>query len=436
MAESGRPETPEGQHGNVRVTPQKQAMQKQQPDANGKLRWQDTNDNDGTLRWRTARSGEKAQRWEAATYYKSADGKRKLLRVIGDSKAAAQQNLQAKIDQEKQHTGLSGQYQPNMLVRQAAEKWFTSWRNNKTLATVEQYERAIRLHVNPYAGSLKLRKWNVVSRLEAWLQEVADNHGVGAAKTAKTVARNILNAAVRDDALPSNKITELRGHTQPSPGSPGDKQLEDKKRALTPQEWERLIATARNSERWQHNQLDDILVYLIHTGVRRQELIDQTWADIHLNAKTPWLHVPGTKSSRAPRDIAITPDLANLLHQRAKRYGTEGLLFPRVGKIDHTAKPSPHEPRDGRNLLRLTKLCATEAGLVDPNETETWVDVHTTRHTCATWMHHSGITPAIAAGRLGQSVDTYIKNYVDDKPSIETQRQALAANPLQLLSAP
>jgi integrase len=136
-------------------------------------------------------------------------------------------------------------------------------------------------------------------------------------------------------------------------------------RWLTIEEEKRL---SKCSPEW----LRDIIIFAIHTGFRRSEIIDLTWSQIDFQRRT----ITITKQKNNCIDtVPINETVVCLLKKRldSKIIGTE-LVFPsQVGT-----------KRDGMNLLRSFHLARSKAGIEK-------LRFHDLRHTFATRLVQKGV---------------------------------------------
>ena len=126
---------------------------------------------------------------------------------------------------------------------------------------------------------------------------------------------------------------------------------------------------------------------LASTGLRISEAIGLRWSDLVLAGETPHVHVKraivkgvvvAPKSRHGARVIALTPELASMLAAyRPRDAADDAFLFPgREGA-----------PSDQGSLRRRVLVPAAErAGLAG-------VGFHTLRHTCASMLIESGLSP-------------------------------------------
>jgi integrase len=126
---------------------------------------------------------------------------------------------------------------------------------------------------------------------------------------------------------------------------------------------------------------------LAATGLRISEAIGLRWSDFVLDGRTPHLHVKraivkgaivAPKSRHGARPIPLTPDLAAMLRaHRPRGTADDAFVFPgREGAASD----------QGSRRRRVLVPAAERAGL-------TGVGFHTLRHTCASMLIESGLSP-------------------------------------------
>lgn len=243
---------------------------------------------------------------------------------------------------------------------------------------------------------LTLREVNRVGTIERYLQGIADNHGPGAAKTARTVLSGILSEAVRQGVLPHNACRDVRPATPITPKPTSS----DTDRAFTRAEREVVLAVADRDDG--ASDTSDLIHFLAGTGCRISEALHCVdWADVDLdNPHGPRVHVRGTKTDSADRVLPLPPWLVDRLRRRGHRFGTRGLLF---GVTRYPSKLG--RPRDKRNVTRTITTRMTAAGMP-------WATSHTFRRTVATWMDEAGAPLAEIANQLGHANVSVTASYL------------------------
>lgn len=153
-----------------------------------------------------------------------------------------------------------------------------------------------------------------------------------------------------------------------------------KRRALTDDEMRRLLEVAGRRR----------VVYLAaaHTGLRRSELRNLLWDDVHLESPKPFVDVPASTAKNGKRAfLPLTDELADAL-RKLKPDGVSPSrrvfhrLVPRMDtfKRDLGKVGIPFEDRQGRRA-----------------------DFHALRHTCATNLHRGKVGARIAMSFMRHS---------------------------------
>jgi integrase len=336
-------------------------------------------------RWITAPQGTKAQRWRARTKFRDSDGQLRDVERYGPTRAKAEARLKLALADRTAPTQ-GGPMRASMSLQDAGELWLRQVsRPDSNLADTSraQYAGAFnRWVMESQIAGLSLREANTVSVLESYMQTVADTHGTGAAKTARSVVSGILALAVRYGVLPHNAMRD----TRPAKASEGKQTLRDTTRALTRAEREHLLEVVDAHERAQRLDVADLVWFMAGTGVRIGEALAQRWEDVNLEAGT--VFVRGTKTATSKRLLTLPPWLVERLEKRSVNHGADGLVFSSPGTLD------TEKARDRRNVLRVFRQVFDQAGFP-------WATPHTLRRTVASLIDQAGLPVALAADVLG-----------------------------------
>ena len=290
----------------------------------------------------------------------------------------------------------------DMTLRAAGELWLEQKRRPESgvkASSVAQYEANFGRYVRDSTiAERTLRDVNAVPVLRPYLQKVADNHGAGAAKTARTVVSGILTMAMEDGVLTHNAARNVR---PPQPmGGPKDRMSAQRRAlvgegpgterqtrtSLTREERDRLLAFIAQDEAANRLDIVDVLRWMAGTGVRISEALDQRWDDVDLDART--VHVRGTKTVYADRVVPLADWLVVHLRERqARGQAPSGYLFP---------SPRTGERRDRRNAARAARDVLDRAGFA-------WMTPHGFRRTAATFIGEETKDSGLAADVLGHA---------------------------------
>lgn len=129
------------------------------------------------------------------------------------TKAKAENKLKAALAQRSAPSG-KGATKASTSLQLASERWLAQVKRS-TLSpnTKAQYLACAARYLlsdDSTVKGLTLGEVNDVVTLEAYLASVADEHGTGAGKTARSILSGILSMAVRDKAIPTNLMREAK----------------------------------------------------------------------------------------------------------------------------------------------------------------------------------------------------------------------------------
>jgi integrase len=279
-------------------------------------------------------------------------------------------------------------------------------------STFERYEYAIRPHIKPALGRVKLKSFtpaHVRGFYRAKLDGSSDGSpGLAPATVHKlhVVLHKALDQAVADGLIPRNATDAVKipriDREEISP--------------LTAEEVGRLLEAAHG------DRLEALYVLAVHAGLRQGELLALKWDDLDLEAATlrvrrtltysggkHSLAEPKTKKSR--RTVRLTSGAVAALRDHLTRqmeemdrlgslYAPGGLIF--AGAAGSIINPSNLRSRSFARLLERAGLSQRSSG----------VRFHDLRHTCATLLLSRNVNPKIVSEMLGHAtiaitLDTY-----------------------------
>ncbi|MCW2815324.1 MAG: uncharacterized protein JWN84_2779 [Nocardioides sp.] len=323
----------------------------------------------------TAPPGEKAQRWKARTKFRDSDGVVRDVTKFGATRAKAETALKVALIDRQAPVAADG-LRADMTLEAAGEWWLQrierpggKLSDNTLLQYRGSFERLVR---GSNVAGLTLREVNRVPVLERYLQDIADRHGRGSAKTARSIVSSILTLGVRHDVLDGNRMRDVENPTvQSRPAA------RDADRAFTVVELAHVLAVTREHPLARDFDLSDLVHFLAGTGARHSEALAVAWDDVRLfdaageALETGEVHLRGTKTAGADRRVPMPQWLTTCLRERAKRHGTEGLMFHTPGRWDTAGRDTV---RDRRNVSRHLRRILDDAGMP-------WATANTFRRT-------------------------------------------------------
>ena len=387
-----------------------------------------------------APAGTKPTVWRARTKYRDKDGRTRDVEAWAPTKGKAETALKLRLSERvlpaARHDGLHR----DMTVSDAASEWLRTIERQGRLSpnSLNQYREAIERHLKGSSiANLSLAEANRVAVLERYLQDIAEERGLGSAKTARTVLGSILGLAVRHEALDGNRLRDV----QPPHRGKVREGERDTERAFTPAELRQLLDGLDADETAQVYDLADLIRLLAGTGARISEALAVRWDDVDLDEAA--VRIRGTKTAGSDRVVSVPRWLVECLRTRRAERGAWGLVFPtpdthpvkirddvqgprwqkRAGESVPTSrwggrKTDPDQPRDRRDVTRKLRTVLDAAGYP-------WATAHTFRMTVADLVSSAaGVTEA--ANMLGHARPSMtLDRYTDRRQSTTAGAAAL-----------
>jgi integrase len=291
----------------------------------------------------------------------------------------------------------------NLALGEYLDRWLGgSVRGSVKQSTFDRNEIAVRVHIKPALGRIKLKKL-APAHVQSFYQDRLDAGSAPASlNKLHVVLHKALDQAVRWNMIPRNPTEVVRA----------PRSTPEEMHPLSADETRRLLEAARG------DKLEALYVLAIHTGTRQGELLALKWQDVDLENATVsvrrtltrnggrlLLGEPKTKKSR--RTIQLTEEAIRALCEHLDRqvdhiqrlgdlYRDEGLVF--ASEVGTLINPSNLRQRSFGSLLKRAEL---------PK-----IRFHDLRHTCATLLLCRNVHPKFVQERLGHAniaitLDTY-----------------------------
>lgn len=370
---------------------------------------------------------------QARCRYRDADGVTRPVSAIGPTENAAKRNLRNAL--LRRPAAGTGDLTGDSSFDAVAERAFASVAaaveaGERSPSTLETYRRALKVHVTPALGGLKLREITT-SRVDQFLIAVRDNSGPGIAKTCRTVVSLVLGYAKLNDAVVHNAT---RG-TTPLSGKP-----RRQPRALNDTECDQFVTQLATDETAVEKDLPDLVEFMLGTGCRIGEALATSWDAVNLDEATvtigyTLIRVKGqglvrktTKTEAGRRALPLPETTVELLRRRRSKARTflRGLV-----------RPSGETLREAVTSANATERVADWAsfavsaffalppgtpvfpdslgGWRDPSNTRrdlrnargtgdlSWLTSHTLRKTVATRLDEAGLSAREIANHMGHA---------------------------------
>lgn len=392
--------------------------------------------------WRTAK-GEEKSAW--IVDYSDASGTRRQ-KTFTKKKDADQFAATAKVEvREGVHVADSA----TITVKEAGDLWLKSCDSaGLERATIDQYRQHLTLHIEPYAGAMKLSKITVPA-VRAFQEELRENGRSAAMIKRVTVSLG----SILSDAQERGLVVRNAVHEMSKRRGVGTAKAERRQKARlrygvdipTMEEVRAILGAAEGRYR-------PFIITAIFTGMRASELRGLSWRDvdlgkglIHVRQRADKYHTVGMpKSDAGQRTIPLTPMVVNTLKEwkLACPKGDLQLVFPNgEGNIEW------HQNIIKRGLwpalLKAGVAVATEKLDKDgrPMLAPKYTGLHALRHWYASWCINSKadggleLSPKAVQARMGHSsIQVTFDTYGHLFPAAD-EAQALADAESRLLAA-
>jgi integrase len=280
-----------------------------------------------------------------------------------------------------------------LTVGDYLERWLKDVEETVRRSTFEGYEYAVRPHIAPALGHIKLKDLTPAHLRSFYRDRLESGRAPATVHKLHVVLHKALKAAVADGLIPRNVAAELKlpRITREEIDPLTEKQA-------------RLFLEAGRGDR-----LEALYVLALNTGMRQGELLALKWDDVDLergvlrvrrtltHAKKAFvLGEPKTKNSR--RTIRLTTHAVDALRAHLSHQFQEieemGSLYQPGGLIFATKTGTIINPSNLRN--RSFKPLLKRAGLPT-------IRFHDLRHTCATLLLGRDVNAKVVSEMLGHS---------------------------------
>jgi integrase len=293
----------------------------------------------------------------------------------------------------------------NMTVSEYLDSWLKgSVRGSVRQSTFDRYEIAVRVHIKPALGRLKLKKLTPAHLAGFYQDRLAAGFAPASVNKLHVTLYQALDQAVKWHMIPRNPTAAVKA-PRPAP-----KEM----RTLSAEETRRLLEAARG------DKLEALYVLAVTTGMRQGELLALKWQDIDLETATISVRrtltrtdggkrvvLGETKTKKSRRTIRPTEAAVRALREHLDRqlgqierlgdlYWDQGLVF--ASEVGTPMNPSNLRKRSFTSLLKRARL---------PQ-----IRFHDLRHTCATLLLSRNVHPKYVQELLGHAniaitLDTY-----------------------------
>jgi integrase len=292
----------------------------------------------------------------------------------------------------------------NLTVGEYMDRWLKgSVRGSVRQSTYDRYEIAVRVHIRPGLGRIKLSRLSPANVAGFYQDRLAAGAAPASVNKLHVTLHKALDQAVKWGMIPRNVCGVVKA-PRPSP--------EGEMRTLSSEEARKLLEAARGE------RLETLYVLALHTGMRQGELLALKWQDVDLKAGTVQvrrtltknggrLRLGEPKTAKGRRKIKLTTRATAALRAHRKRQLEEGMqkagLWQDQGLVFASETGTLINPTNLRQRSFASLL--KRAGLPK-------MRFHDLRHTCATLLLGRGVHAKFVQELLGHAnisitLDTY-----------------------------
>jgi len=262
----------------------------------------------------------------------------------------------------------------NMSVCEWSDRWLKLYKSDKEKATIKMYSDAIRLYIKPNIGNYKLKTLKQSDILD--MLNILDRKGITRKRdVALLTIKQILNKAVENDYIIKNVSSGIKIKRHKS----------EEKEPLTSD----CISEIKKLSKTNSNAF--MLLFMIYTGVRREEVVPLQYKDINFEEKY-------IKINKAVYFEKNQPTLKTTKNSEQRQIPIFNILFDTLKTMFDTHKKSDYifTNRLGsmmsetsikiklNNVLNLLNKDLTE-------ERKIKFTLHQLRHTYVCILHKAGV---------------------------------------------
>jgi integrase len=355
--------------------------------------------------------GREKGRTIAIVQYRDFMGRKRRVKRVADSKAAARRLVLKAVDEALRRDG-GATFTASTRFSVGIDGWLfyvegLVGRGARSPSTLDQYRDTVRRHVRPALGELRLGEVST-PRVDRFLQGILAEKGYATAKLCRTVLSGVCGWLVRQGGLIANPVREV---TPLESGSTKQARALDAKQIAG---WLSVVDASEYARRW---DLPDLIRFMLATGLRIGEALGVCWPDVDLDLGTlnvertvirvrgQGLQAKGLKTHSSARVLMLPDWCVRLLENRRDQIGgDEGPIFP-----------------DARGGFRDRNNVARAYRRVREGTPYEWVTPHTYRRTVATLLDGGGASARLIADQLGHSRVSMTQDYYMGRKSVATQ---------------
>jgi integrase len=326
--------------------------------------------------------------WCAQYTVHTAEGSKRKT-VYGKTRREVDEKLtKAKVDRERGLVFEAG----NLTLGKYLERWLVdSVRGSVRVKTYEGYETAVRVHVAPAMGRIKLRNVTPTHLRGLYREKLDAGLSTRTVQYLHVTLRQALGQAVKDGLVPRNVADVVNA----------PRVVTRQMQPLTSEQAKAFVEAAKGDRH------EALYVLAVTTGIRRGELLGLKWEDLELDAgvlRVKRALAPDArtfaepKTAKSRRSVRLTSGAVRALQWHRERQSQAGQRLNSLWQEHGLVFPSMvGTPLNPENLVKRSFKPLLEHVGLPP------IRFHDLRHTCATLLLSKSVNPKIVQEMLGHA---------------------------------
>ena len=274
-----------------------------------------------------------------------------------------------------------------ITFKQWSDKWIKLYKSDKEQATIDMYTSTLRLHINPYIGNMKLKNIKQADIINI-LNQMEKKNITRRKEWALLTIKQILQSAIDNELIYKNVANSIKIKRHKSAEKkPVDSKVIDRIKKLSKNDFDAFM-----------------ILFMIYTGLRREEIVPLQYKDINLDNKYILINKATHFSNNQPvvkktkneeiRKVPILDILYDKLKELKECHKNSEYVFP--NKLNNMMSETTVKRKINSVLYRLNKDYEQEQKLIDEDfelteDNKICFTYHQLRHTYVCILHKAGV---------------------------------------------
>ncbi len=274
-----------------------------------------------------------------------------------------------------------------ITFKEWADKWLKLYKSDKEQATIDMYSTTLRLHINPHIGHMKLKNIKQIDIINI-LNEMEKKNITRRKEWALLTIKQILQSAIDNELIYKNVASSIKIKKHKSA----------EKKPL-----DNIVIT--RIKKLSKNDFDVFMIlFMIYTGLRREEIVPLQYKDININNKYIIINKAVHFSNNQPvvkktknediRKVPILDILYDKLKELKEEHKSKEYVFS--NKLNNMMSETTLKRKITSVLYRLNKDYKEEQKLINEDfelteDNKIYFTYQQLRHTYVCILHKAGV---------------------------------------------